>query len=110
MRYMLPIAPLLAVATGYARSNGGEMCYLPASRCPEKLAALGPVAGFMSVEILRSNRNRHPIPLLEIHGTADRTTRWEGDGGGLYESVGGKHSGRRRAKNFGGFSADSCNK
>lgn len=73
-------------------SNGGDMCYLLASRCPEKFAALGPVAGFMSVEILRSDRNPHPIPLFEIHGTADRTTRWEGDltnegGWGAYVSV-----------------------
>ena len=60
-------------------SNGGDMCYLLASRCPETYAALGPVAGFMSVEILRSDRNPHPIPLFEIHGTEDRTTRWEGD-------------------------------
>lgn len=50
------------------------------------------VAGFMSVEILRSDRNPHPIPLFEIHGTEDRTTRWEGDlgnegGWGAYVSV-----------------------
>ena len=73
-------------------SNGGDMCYLLASRCPETYAALGPVAGFMSVEILRSDRNPHPIPLFEIHGTEDRTTRWEGDlgnegGWGAYVSV-----------------------
>ena len=73
-------------------SNGGDMCYLLASRCPEVYAALGPVAGFMSVEILRSDRNPRPIPLFEIHGTKDRTTRWEGDlgnegGWGAYVSV-----------------------
>ena len=73
-------------------SNGGDMCYLLASRCPEVYAALGPVAGFMSVEILRSDRNPRPIPLFEIHGTEDRTTRWEGDlgnegGWGAYVSV-----------------------
>lgn len=73
-------------------SNGGDMCYLLASRCPEVYAALGPVAGFMSVEILRADRNTHPIPLFEIHGTEDRTTRWEGDlgnegGWGAYISV-----------------------
>ena len=46
----------------------------------------------MSVEILRSDRNPHPIPLFEIHGTEDRTTLWEGDlgnegGWGAYVSV-----------------------
>ena len=60
-------------------SNGGDMCYLLASRRPETYAALGPVAGFMSVEILRSDRSPHPVPLFEIHGTEDRTTLWEGD-------------------------------
>lgn len=60
-------------------SNGGDMCYLLASRRPELFAALGPVAGFMSVEILRRDDSPHPIPLFEIHGTEDRTTRWEGD-------------------------------
>lgn len=73
-------------------SNGGDMCYLLASRRPELFAALGPVAGFMSVEILQQDRNPHPIPLFEIHGTADRTTRWEGDlknegGWGAYVSI-----------------------
>ena len=73
-------------------SNGGDMCYLLASRRPQRYAALGPVAGFMSVEILRSDRNPHPVPLFEIHGTADRTTRWEGDlrnegGWGAYVSI-----------------------
>ena len=60
-------------------SNGGDMCYLLAVRRPELFAALGPVAGFMSVEILRRDDNPHPVPLFEIHGTEDRTTRWEGD-------------------------------
>lgn len=73
-------------------SNGGDMCYLLASRRPETYAALGPVAGFMSVEILRSDRSPHPVPLFEIHGTEDRTTLWEGDlrnegGWGAYVSI-----------------------
>lgn len=60
-------------------SNGGDMCYLLASKRPDLFAALGPVAGFMSVEILRGDKCRRPVPLFEIHGTADPTTRWEGD-------------------------------
>lgn len=60
-------------------SNGGDMCYLLASKRPDLFTALGPVAGFMSVAILRTDECRHPVPLFEIHGTADRTTRWEGD-------------------------------
>ena len=60
-------------------SNGGDMCYLLASQRPELFAALGPVAGFMSVEILRRDATRQGVPLFEIHGTEDLTTRWEGD-------------------------------
>lgn len=60
-------------------SNGGDMCYMLAAQRPQLFAALAPVAGFMSVEILRGDRSRTPVPLFEIHGTADRTTRWEGD-------------------------------
>lgn len=60
-------------------SNGGDMCYLLAVRRPELFAALGPVAGFMSVSALREDESRQPVPLFEIHGTLDRTTHWEGD-------------------------------
>ena len=60
-------------------SNGGDMCYLLASQHPDLFAALGSVAGFMSVAILRKDESSQPVPLFEIHGTADATTRWEGD-------------------------------
>ena len=33
----------------------------------------------MSVAILRKDESSQPVPLFEIHGTADATTRWEGD-------------------------------
>ncbi|MCM1177598.1 MAG: prolyl oligopeptidase family serine peptidase [Clostridium sp.] len=73
-------------------SNGGDMCYMLAAQAPELFAALAPVAGFMSVEIMRNDRSHTPVPLLEIHGTMDRTTRWEGDldnngGWGAYVSI-----------------------
>ena len=60
-------------------SNGGDMCYLLAAQRPDLFAALGPVAGFMSVAILREDKSLQPVPLFEIHGTADPTTRWRGD-------------------------------
>ena len=60
-------------------SNGGDMCYVLASRCPGLFTALAPVAGFMSVCTLREDKSQAAVPLLEIHGTMDRTTRWEGD-------------------------------
>lgn len=73
-------------------SNGGDFCYVVASRRPRLFAALASVAGFMSVGDLRTDRSATPVPLLEIHGTADRTTRFEGDpdnegGWGAYVAV-----------------------
>ena len=73
-------------------SNGGDFCYVVASRRPKLFAALASVAGFMSVGDMRTDRSATPVPLLEIHGTADRTTRWDGDpdnegGWGAYVAV-----------------------
>ena len=60
-------------------SNGGDICYLIASLRPDLFAALAPVAGFMSVETMRTDRSKRPVPLFELHGTADKATRWYGD-------------------------------
>ena len=67
-------------------SNGGDMCYLLAAQRPDLFAALGPVAGFMSVAILREDKSLQPVPLFEIHGTADPTTRWKAAGAPISRS------------------------
>lgn len=73
-------------------SNGGEMCYLMAHKCPEAFAAIGSLAGLCLEWTYRSMRPAKPVPFLEIHGTADKTSLWEGDpdnryGWGAYLSV-----------------------
>ncbi len=60
-------------------SNGGDMCYALAARSEKLFAAYGSVAGFLSVKDHARKPIPHPVPFLEIHGTADRTTRWDGD-------------------------------
>ena len=77
-------------ATGH--SNGGEMCYLLAFKRPDVFAAVAPVAGLMMEWMYRDLRAKCPVPLFEIHGTGDKTSRWEGDpdnkdGWGAYLAV-----------------------
>lgn len=73
-------------------SNGGEMCYLMAYLKPDVFAAFAPVAGLSMEWSYRRFDARKPVPLMEVHGTADRTSRWEGDpfnegGWGAYLAV-----------------------
>lgn len=73
-------------------SNGGDMCYLTVLQRPEAFAAYGSVAGLTMEWCYRQYSIRKAVPFLEIHGTADRTSRWEGDpdnegGWGEYISV-----------------------
>lgn len=60
-------------------SNGGDMCYLLAVRRPELFAAVAPVAGVMLEWFYKADTSKRPVPLFEIHGTADKTSLWEGD-------------------------------
>lgn len=60
-------------------SNGGDMCYVLACRKPDVFSAVAPVAGCMMESTFQSCGNLDPVPLMEIHGTADSTTFWSGD-------------------------------
>jgi len=60
-------------------SNGGDMCYLLAAQASHVFRAAAPVAGCMMQWIYDSCDPDQPIPLFEIHGTADDITWWEGD-------------------------------
>lgn len=76
--------------SGY--SNGGDMCYQISSQHPGLFTAVGSVGGLMFEWVYRSDTSTTPVPLLEIHGTADKTSRWDGDldnegGWGEYVSV-----------------------
>ena len=73
-------------------SNGGEMCYYMAHRYPEKFAAIASLAGLTMEWIYREYKPKCAVPFMEIHGTADKTSLWEGDpvnefGWGKYISV-----------------------
>lgn len=65
-------------------SNGGEMCYLTAWSGDTTFTALASVAGLTMKWIYDGELPGRPIPFMEIHGTADKTSRWEGDPQGQY--------------------------
>ena len=62
-------------------SNGGEMCYLMAYLHPDAFSAYAPIAGLTMEWIYKGYRISRPVPLMEVHGTADRVSFWEGDPG-----------------------------
>ena len=73
-------------------SNGGEMCYLMAYRKPEAFAAIASMAGLTLVEMAKRHDYTKPVAFMEVHGTGDTTSRWEGDptnqyGWGAYLAV-----------------------
>ena len=63
-------------STGF--SNGGDMSYMLACQASDIFKAIAPVAGCMMEEIY-NNCDPDPIPVLEIHGTNDNVTWWNGD-------------------------------
>ena len=72
-------------------SNGGEMCYLTALRKPRLFRAIASVAGLTLADWMPL-RYRKSVPFMEIHGTEDRISEWEGDpfnegGWGAYLAV-----------------------
>lgn len=60
-------------------SNGGEMCYLMAYRKPEMFGAIASMAGLTLVDMIRRYDYEKPVAFMEVHGTADKTSRWDGD-------------------------------
>lgn len=73
-------------------SNGGEMCYLLAHERPDFFAAFAPISGLTMKWMSDSLKIRRPVSLMEVHGTADRVSEWDGDlldkgGWGAYISV-----------------------
>ena len=65
-------------------SNGGEMCYLLAYSSDKTFSALASVAGLTMKWLYDGKKGRRPIPFMEIHGTADKTSLWEGDPKGVH--------------------------
>ena len=68
--------PQNTYSTGF--SNGGDMSYMLACQASDVFRAIAPVAGCMMEEIYNTC-NTPPVPVLEIHGTNDGVTLWDGD-------------------------------
>lgn len=73
-------------------SNGGEMCYLMALKRPDVFAAYASVAGLTMEWMHKELSPKKAVPLMEIHGTVDGISNWNGDpdnkgGWGEYISV-----------------------
>ena len=73
-------------------SNGGEMCYLMAYRKASEFGAIASMAGLTLTEMAKRHDYTTPVAFMEVHGTGDMTSRWEGDptnqyGWGAYLAV-----------------------
>ena len=66
-----------AFATGM--SNGGDMSYLLACTSSDLFKAVAPVAGVLMKGLKDSCELNSPVPVFEIHGTADKISLFEGD-------------------------------
>lgn len=62
-------------------SNGGFMSYRLACELNKKIAAIASVTGSMSDSTLFYCTSPRPVPVLEIHGTADNTVPFNGSQG-----------------------------
>ena len=60
-------------------SNGGEMCYLMATLRPTAFTAYAPIAGLTMEWSYKKYSPKKAVPMMEVHGTADKTSRWLGD-------------------------------
>lgn len=60
-------------------SNGGFMSFTLAGELSNKIAAVASVTGTMSVIQVPANTVTRPVPVMQIHGTADPTVAYNGD-------------------------------
>ncbi|MBC8266245.1 MAG: hypothetical protein H8E84_04705 [Flavobacteriales bacterium] len=60
-------------------SNGGFMSYLLACQLSGRIAAVASVTGGMGPLMMGNCNPQHPIPIMEVHGTADFTVPYNGD-------------------------------
>jgi polyhydroxybutyrate depolymerase len=68
LRARFPLDERRVFASGF--SNGAAFCYRLAAERPTLIAAIAPVAGYLPS--LSTAPARTPVPLLHVHGTADR--------------------------------------
>lgn len=60
-------------------SNGGFMSFTLAGELSDKIAAIASVTGTMSILQIPNNTVTRPMPIMQIHGTADPTVNYNGD-------------------------------
>lgn len=59
-------------------SNGGFMSFLLASQLSSRIAAIASVSGSMTPETYNESNPLHPIPILQMHGSADGLVYYNG--------------------------------
>jgi len=59
-------------------SNGGFISYELACQLSDRIAAIASVTGSMSLPTFQNCNPNRPIPVLQIHGTADNTVLYDG--------------------------------
>jgi polyhydroxybutyrate depolymerase len=64
-------------------SNGGFMSYTLACQLSERIAAIASVTGTMVTPNLNACNCQHPMPVMQIHGTADLTVPYNGNAMGF---------------------------
>ena len=60
-------------------SNGGFMSYYLACELSDRIAAIASVTGTMNANQVNTCNVQHPMPVMEIHGTADPTVPYAGN-------------------------------
>lgn len=60
-------------------SNGGDLAYMIAFSHPDAFNAIASVAGLEMQWVSRTMSPKGHVPFMEVHGTADKTSKWAGD-------------------------------
>ena len=73
-------------------SNGGDFCYLLACEASESFLGVAPISGMIMQDIMDNCTPSQHVSILEIHGTQDNVTYFDGDynnqdGWGAYPSI-----------------------
>ncbi|MGK0385100.1 MAG: polyhydroxybutyrate depolymerase [Bacteroidia bacterium] len=73
-------------------SNGGDLSYMLACEASETFRAVAPISGMVLQDIMDDCNPSDEVSILEIHGTNDNITRYNGDpnnndGWGAYPSM-----------------------
>lgn len=82
LQTVVTVDPRRVFATGI--SNGGMMSHLLAAQLSERIAAVAPVSGTLTLSDIHPNR---PVPVLHIHGMADTIVPFDGPRGGTPKTM-----------------------